>query len=210
MTVIDRLARLAAGARPAGDWLLGTCLLTAGGVEVVGEEAIVAHFRDYPLPLAEAATYRSPSGLALFAGDAALFADLYGDNVGRLWRIGAPPALRLRAVSVAFDPDLDQARGDLGFDPALFPELGDPAARHVADAARALARSSPAYRTRAFVLRAFADADTAVALVARYALTPAGIGFSHAALRRRFAGDADLGGTVVADDGAAGDWVPRL
>jgi len=212
MTVVDRLAQLTAGERPHGDWLLGTCMLAAGGSELVGEEAIVEHFRTDPLPSGDAAVYRSATGLALFAGDAALFADLYGEHVGRLWRIGAVPAVRTRAVAVPFDPDLQQARGDLGFDAALFPDLGTDAARHVAAAALALTRSSPAYRTRCFVLRAFAERDTAVALVARYRLDAppaAGIGFGYAMLRRRFAGETTLGDHAVTD-AAHGDWLPRL
>lgn len=213
MSVADQLIRLATGVRPACDWLLGTCMLATVGVELVGEEAIVAHFRDQPLPLAEAVVYRSPTALALFAGEAALFADLYGENVGRLWRVGAPAAPRPRAVAVPFDPDLQQARGDIGFDPQLFPELDEVAAAHVAAAARELVQTSSAFRTRCFVLRAFVDADTAVALVTRYqhdAPPAESIGFSYAALRRRYAGETDLGGTVVTDAAGGDGWEPRL
>ncbi len=218
MSVADSLKRLARGWRPADDRLLGTCRLAAGGVELVGEEAIVAYFRAHPLALgSDACIVTAAQSLAIFDrdGGAALIADLYDGHIGRLWRIGAPPAPAAPFVAVAFDPDLKQARGDLALEPGDHPELASGWQAPLAAAATALARDwrgdgPPPHRVRAFVLRAWSDDDSAAALLA-LATWGGGavrdIGFDYAALR--LGGDGRA--TVVREPPAADPvWSPRL
>lgn len=203
MTLADRLARLAAGERPVGDWLLGSCALTTASGDAYGEEAIVAAFAAAPATLA--AVVDTPRGTALFGTGAALFADVYNGHVARLWRVGGaglPPA---RRVDVAFDPDLAQPRGDVFVDPAA--GLDAAAAERLTAAVLPLVRTADdnVFRRRAFVVRTLAVDARVAALVALYTASPAGIGFRYAAVS--LAGD-DV--TVVADGPLDPSWTPRL
>ena len=188
MSAVETLRMLAAGERPITG-LLHTARLEAFGVEVYGEEAIVESFRRAPFVLSDTATtVCAPGHIAIFDGDTALVADLAGESVARLWRLGnGDPVEAERGVSVIFDPDLMQARGDVFVAATDHPELAAEALECVVLAGRAIARDDPgAYRTRAFAVRAFGSADDGVALFAVHRLvgeTVRAAGFAMAAVR---------------------------
>ncbi len=213
MRVIDTLAQLRAGARPTSG-LLHSCRLHAFGSEVYGEEAIVERFRTLPYVPADPVTVAAPGHIAMFAGVGAIIADLAGDTILRLWRVGPGPAiLPERGVSVVFDPDLAQARGDVFWSATDHPALAADAAVRVEDIARTIARDDSAYRARAFVLRAFGTAREGAALLAVHRLSEGPVrtaGFVHVAVR--WADDAVM---IVRDSAgeaavAATPWTPRI
>lgn len=178
MSAVDTLRMLAAGGRPESG-LLHTVRLEAFGIEMYGEEAVVESFRGDTLELDDNATVvEVPGHVAIFDNDTALVADLHGSNIARLWRLGGGEHLDAeREISVAFDPDLAQARGDVFFAASDNPQLRTDAADKVRLAGRTIARADDleddhnAYRTRAFAIRAFGSAVEGVALFAVYRLT---------------------------------------
>ena len=88
MSALTALRRITAGERPHGE-LLPPCRLEAFGVEVYGEEAIVQSFRSVPLEISASADVIVAEGhIALFEGEHALFADLHGEDIARIWRLG--------------------------------------------------------------------------------------------------------------------------
>ncbi len=172
MTAIDTLRRLAAGEQPRSG-LLHTTRLEAFGTEHYGEEAIVEAFRLHPQPLTDkAVVVTDPGHLAIFDGSTALVADLHGELIGRIWRLGeGEPCRGEPRISVAFDPDLAQARGDVFAVASDHPALEPTAFDRVLEAGRDIARDDPAaYRTRAFALRAFGSAVDGAALFAVHRL----------------------------------------
>jgi hypothetical protein len=178
MTALDTLQQLAAGKRPVSG-LLHTARLEAMGVEAYGEEAIVESFRRAPMLISDPAkVVIAPGNLAIFDKHQALFADCYGDNISRVWRLGkGDPIESERGVSVVFDVDLAQMRGDVFVAASDHPTLTPDALTAVISAGQALARDDDpsddrgsAYRSRAFVVRAFGTAAEGAALFAVYRL----------------------------------------
>lgn len=209
MSVSDALAMLASGKHP-GDRMLASCRLQWAGTEVFGEEAIVEACRDAPVDLGAAVAVETPIGAALVGDDAALIADLYDGRIGRLWRLGAgePPDAE-RAVAVAFDPDLRQQRGHVYFRAEDHPALPAGAGGAVLAAGQALIDLPGTHRARAFVLRAFADAERAVALFAVHQLSGGVVregGFGHAVALI----DQHGGQQLVRDPRRPREWTPRL
>jgi hypothetical protein len=216
MSAVDTLIALAVGARPDGDDLLGSCRCEWQGEEIYGEEALVEMFRAAPMMLDGAVRIETPMGLALFTDDAALIADLYDGHIGRLWRLSAGDyAIREPAVSVAFDPDLAQARLDVHFAASDHPELPSALHQRVIEAGRRWVRDGgageaiPAHRMRAFVLRAFAAGDRATILFAVHRLGGGMVreaGFDYVAMCFDGPGEPH----VIAAPHAARAWQPRL
>jgi hypothetical protein len=220
MSVLDTLRTLAAGGRPVSG-LLHTVRLEAFGIEVYGEEAVVESFRGDALELDDnAKIVVAPGHIAVFNRETALVADLHGANIARLWRLGG--GLHLdgeREISVVFDPDLTQARGDVFFAASDHPQLSADAADEVRRAGRTIARADDpeddhnAYRTRAFVIRAFGNAVEGVALFAVYRLTGDPVresGFAKVAARWTPAGldiTRDRAGEAAA---SLRPWTPRV
>lgn len=204
MRLADHLERLASGARPDGDWLLGTASLTTAAGDVYGEEAIVAAFRRHPLAL-DGPVVRTPTGIARFGADGALVADIYDGHVARLWRVGGDAGGPERRVDVAFDPDLAQPRGNLIVDAGAV-DLDAAGLARLAAVLTPLIRDTGhgAFRRRGFVIRAFADGPASAALVAVYT-AGASVGFDYLAIAL-----TDDGTTIVADRPAPGPWSPRL
>ncbi len=187
MSALDTLTQLRSGTRPTSG-LLHHCRLHAFGSEVYGEEAIVERFRALPYVPADPVTVAVPGHFAMFAGAGAIIADLSGDNIARMWRVGPGPAILPEpGVSVVFDPDLAQARGNVFFAASDHPALAVDAADRALEAGRAITRDdNKSYRTRAFAVRAFGTAIEGVALFAVYRLTGAPVrtsGFAMAAVR---------------------------
>ncbi len=172
MSAAETLRTLAAGKRPTSG-LLHTARLEAFGAEVYGEEAIVESFRYAPFELSNAAIAVEASGhVAIFDGDTALIADLSGENIARIWRLGAGAAVSGEpGVSVAFDPDLAQARGAVFVAATDHPVLAAEALEWVERTGRAVVCDDPnPYRARAFALRAFGTMEQGAALFAVYRL----------------------------------------
>lgn len=200
-------ALVGGAAHPA---VLGACRLESGGVDVFGSEAVIDAFRRAPLALDGAVLVDSAQGAALFAGGEAVFADLYGAHIGRLWRVGqAGPGTPEPAVGVAFDPDLAQARAAVLFAASDHPGLAADAAARVAAAGRTIIDDPAQFRARAFVVRAFGDARSGAALFAVHALAAQFVRTASLTMAAAcWDGDAvrivrDAASRPVADDGTA-------
>lgn len=220
MSALGTIRMLAAGERPVTG-LLHTARLEAFGIEAYGEEAIVESFRGDTLDLSDAAkVIEAPGHIALFDAEGAVIADTHGDTITRIWRLCA--GLHLEGepqVSVVFDPDLAQVRGDVFFAASDHPALTADAIDTVRLAGRAIARAddpeddASAYRARAFAIRAFGTAAEGVALFAVYRLTGDPVresGFAMAAARWTLDGlqiVRDRSGEAAA---ALRPWTPRI
>ena len=225
LTALNALKGIAAGKRPHGE-LLPPCRLEAFGTEYHGEEAIVQSFRQAPLRVPPSAQVFAAEGhLAVFDNEVALFADLYGDDIARIWRLGpGEPAMSEPAIGVPFDPDLWQSRRDVALRREDHPALSDGGAAAVEQIGQDLARNWDAadgpgdYRVRPFLLRAFSDGDRGAALFAVYRLGPLAqrsAGFSLVAARFQVHGSGPAAYAVTRD--AAGEaavaqapWQPRV
>ncbi len=171
MSARTMLIALARGTRPTSG-LLHSCRFEGFGAESYGEEAIFERFRDADFELPDdPVTFESAGHIVIFAEDRALFADIAEGGIARLWalgddQVGAPEP----GVSVVFDPDMAQARGDVFLATCDHPELDESGAAKVADIGRAIARDDPGYRTRCFAIRAFGSTVRGAALFAVYRL----------------------------------------
>jgi hypothetical protein len=172
MSALANLIALAAGERPRGG-LTQACRLEAFGAEHHGEEQIVSVFRAAPFVVADSARIVQAEGhLAILEKDKALVADVAGDVVVRVWRLDAgAPRAREQSVSVPFDPDLNQARGDLNWCASDHPAADPVILERLAEAGVALARAAEGsadepYRIRTFLIRAFSEGEEGVGLFA--------------------------------------------
>jgi hypothetical protein len=224
MSALDALRAVARGEQPVGE-LLPPCRLEAFGSEFFGEEAVVQSFRAAPLEISDEAIVVAGGGhLAIFDGETALIADVPGENILRIWRLGVgEPIAAEPAMGVPFDADLIQSGADLMMraedHPALLPE----AVAEVEEAGRSLARDwrtvdgSAPYRSRTFLVRAFTRGSNTVALFAIHSLGSAAvrtIGFSYAAALFRADGEKPVTPRIIRDE--AGEaaielrpWKPR-
>jgi len=217
MSAMKTLRRVARGERPAHG-LLHTARLSALGTEFYGEEAIVACFRGAPMALPDAAvSIEAPGHVLLADGAQAIFADLAEGGIARLWRLGeGAPTVPERAVAVAFDPDLSQARGDVLMAASDHPALAADAVDRVVAAGQALvadARPGPTLRVRAFVVRAFGTAGEGAALFAVYRIAGPGphtAGFSSAVAWWTPAGSGCVRDHAGEAAIAMRAWTPRI
>ena len=214
MSILEILAVLARGVQPASG-VLHNCRFEGFGSETYGIEAIVARFRRAPFDiLAAADVVETPRGIAVFDGDRAIFADVFDGGIGRLWLLGpdggdAPEP----GLAVPFDPDLDQAGGDVFLATGDHPDLAPDAAQRVAALGRAIVRDVDGLRTRAFAIRAFGTAAGGAALFTVFRMRPDNrdvAGFTLMAAR--WSGDDDQ---LVRDAGgeamlAGRRWTPRF
>ncbi len=174
--IADMLRSIAAG-NPVPNGLLHSIRLEAFGVEFYGEEAVTDCFRRAPIIFGDATVIVESVGhIGIFDGETALIADVQDGNVTRIWRlctgegrVGEP------AVSVASDPDLAQARGEIFFCASDHPALATDAADALLSAAREAVRGgnrldAQPYRARVFTIRAFGSAAEGAALFAVYRL----------------------------------------
>ena len=225
MSALTALRRIADGERPNGE-LLPPCRLEAFGVEVYGEEAIVQSFRSAPFEISASAEIIAAEGhIAVFEGEHALFADLHGEDIARIWRLGpGEPATGEPAIGVPFDPDLWQSRREVALRREDHPALSKNGATAVEAIGRDLARKWQSgggpgdYRVRPFLLRAFSAGERGAALFAVYRLGPLAqrsAGFSLAAASFQVAGGKLSGYTLIPDQ--AGEtavhgavWRPRV
>ncbi len=210
MSAADTLARIARGGRAQG--LLHTCRLTTDAGEAYGIEAVAAHFRAAPLTPLD--TVGDGGTLAGIAADSILFADPYGRDIARIWRVGSagPVAVEPR-IDVAFDPDMAQARGDVFASPTDFPHIDTGTIDRIAATARAAIDSDrlgpPATRRRLFLLRVATANGRCAALFAHHALalgarTDAGFRFAALLL------DGDDARWFADAAPAPRAWTPRV
>jgi hypothetical protein len=177
VTALQTLRALASAA-PSFTGILGACRLESGNVDAFGIEAVTDAFRSAPMADAETAlAIEAPGHLAIFGEHEAIIADLYGDNIGRLWRMGQVDAgVPEPAVSVAFDTDLKQARADVFASAAEHPALSPDAIERVMTLGRTLVHDTSVefatFRARAFALRAFGSQAHGCVLFAVHSLAP--------------------------------------
>ncbi len=171
MSVTEAMTAIAAGQVPKQ--LLLACRLEVGGFDAFGVEAIGDAFRRDPISLSFATISQDTAQFAAIVDDQAVFADLYDGNIGRLWRAGRPaPHSPEPFVSVPFDADLSQARGDVAFAASDHPGLSEDAAGRVHDAGLQIIAFDPAaWRSRVFCSRAFGSAARGGALFALYRMS---------------------------------------
>lgn len=163
---------LAAGNPVPSGTVLQYARAQALGREIYGEEEIVEHFCRHALT-GQARFFGCDQHAVLVWPESALFADLSGNHILRLWRLGPGELLeRERQVSVPFDADMMQARGDVFFEASGHPALNDRDLVRVEQAGRSIAQGwrdtsgIAALRVRAFCIRAFSADQAAVALFA--------------------------------------------
>ena len=213
MSLRGTFAALFDGHRPMHDDLLGNARLEWSGGEAYGEEAILQSFREMPIDSAQGTILQGDTAAAWIGAEAALYVDLYDGRIGRIWRLGpgSPPPAE-PSIAVAFDTDLEQARGTIAFRDADHPELGAWAYDAVVAAGRELLVSDHVpllHRVRGYVVRAFSAGDAAVALYALHRLTaeqPRRAGFGYA-MAKLTAGTDPL---LVVDPWTPPEWTPRL
>lgn len=214
MSAIDHLRTVGRGETPPDDGLLGNARCGWGRGELLGEEAILAAFCTRPFADDDAIAVESARGAALLGRDDALLADVYSGRIGRMWRVGRGIALPPEpAIDISFDPDMHQQRGDVLFRAEDHPELSAAGATWVLEGAQGYVgqlRKGGALRSRAFIMRAFADTKMAAALLAVYTMsneTSRAAAFSYAILTA-----AAQGGTchVVGEESPPRPWNPRF
>lgn len=209
MSAMDALLKLARGERPR-DAILPPCRLTGLGSEAYGEEAIVNHFRQVPFEgLETACAITTARNMALFAGKAALIADLHNGRLQRIWRLGAEaPRPAEPAVGVPFDTDLFQARRDTALRREDHPHLDPQAFDGLCEVGYRLAHGwthadgPSVWRTRPFAIRAFSNGESAAALFAIHRLgsgVARSAGFSFAAALFGFGANAGTEPKIVRD-----------
>ena len=163
-------------ARGSAAGLLNSCRLARGGVETYGAEAIGADYRTSPWRTdGDEDWSEAENHVALVGVSGAIFADVHDGWIGRIWHVepSAPRRCAEPAMPVAFDIDLVQARGDLLLRSEDHPTLTQGAVERVCDLGRSVAGQMPhatAFRTRAFLLRAFGDEARGAALFAVHRL----------------------------------------
>lgn len=212
------LRALAAGERVPGGTVLQNARMSAGSRELYGEEEILAFFASHRLG-SDLRALTVERLAVLYSDREALFAELCGAHVARLWRLGpGEPFEAEPAISVPSDADLMQACGELLLDPSDHPDLAatDVARLEAAGPDIACAwsggESSGLLRARSFCLRAFSAGGKVAGLFSVSIVAGACTrisGFVHAA--------AILDGeTLVIRDSAGWDalqrsvWQPRV
>lgn len=212
MSALDHLRLLAQSKRPDNDGLLGNTRFVWGHDELIGEEAILASFSSAPFDAGDVFSFETSQGAAMIGNDRALIADLYEGRIGRIWRVGGEVALPSKhAIDIAFDADMRQERGDISFRAEDHPELEPDATEALLSASRDLidqSRRSGNLRVRGFVVRAFGNTRSSVALLSLFTLdneVRRSAAFRYAVIGIR-AGDV----LSVCDRSPPREWTPRL
>lgn len=182
------LSDILIGGHGAARAVLHNCRFEGAGSSAYGREAVLELFRAKKTVLQDLQAVRNGRFAAIFglseSGSVALFADLYGEYIARLWYLAAVPLASPRGehVDVPFDPTFGELAPSVGFDAADHPELASDHAPWAAAAAARLLDAGPAEdaisprsgarlsRPRPFVLRAFSEGATAAVLMRMAAL----------------------------------------
>jgi hypothetical protein len=214
MSGLDHLRTLSDGNLPSDDGLLGNARCAWGRGDLVSAESIVAAFVARPFDLeGDLLAVETKESAALIGDDGALFADLYGSRIGRLWRVGdKSPNAAEPAIDIAFDADMRQDRGDVSFRAEDHLSLDPAAAEQLLKASRAYIeqrRRDGRLRVRGFIVRALGDRDRCAALLSLYTLSndnPRVACFSFAAIGIGPSGEV----RTAQDKPDPREWTPRF
>ena len=174
---LQTISEVLAGRPEAAQALLGPCRTWAYGAEAFGGVMACEVFARQPSALSpDTHVVAAETAMAVFDVDPegreqAVFADLYGGAIGRLWRLGdgetdsaAEPALFM-----ASDHVMTQVRTDTAFAASDHPNLDAAAIPALFELTGLVAHTdrdggAPVVEARAFVIRAFSEGDRAAAL----------------------------------------------
>lgn len=216
MSLREEIGRLLRGERAT--CLLHNSRLEGFGGEVFGEEAIRQQFCGNQHELSDGADWLvAERQIAVFDDRGAVFADRMDDRLLRIWRLGPArtPLVPERGVDVAFDADLQQARGDVFARADDHPDLAPGALPQLIEVGIAMlddAASRP-YRARGFLIRAFGQVDDCAGLFAVHALGGGAertSGFSYAGIRLKGARTTIVRDVAGEQAIAAKGWRPHL
>jgi hypothetical protein len=179
MAPADIIRNLLSGRPDVASHLLAACRTQAYGAEAFGGVMACQMFARQPAPLSrEPYVLATDQNLAIFDADAkgqeqAIFADLYDGHVGRLWRLGAgtTDSDAEPALAMAVDVMMSQLRAPVALSAGDHPRLDPAATAPLRQLAAAVATMNPQgdgaiVDGRAFVVRAFTQADRGAALLA--------------------------------------------
>ena len=174
---LQTIGEVLAGQPKAAQALLGPCRTWAYGAEAFGGVMACELFARQPAPLSpDTHVVTAETAMAVFDVDAqgreqAVFADLYGGAIGRLWRLGdgVVDAAAEPALFMASDSVMTQVRTDLAFAASDHPNLNAAAIPALLDLTGRVAHAdrdggAPVVEARAFVIRAFSERERAAAL----------------------------------------------
>lgn len=169
MNAVQALLSLVRGAPGAAAGLLPAVRAEGWGSDAFAPESVIAMFRGDVIDGDEASwdTVVDQNGAALIGANQIVVADLIEERVARLWRIGPGPLQPFeRAITVPFDPDLRQHRGDI----VGASEWGknEPYIRRAGDALQA---ALAAYRLRLFPLRKIGPPERCLILFKAYLMS---------------------------------------
>lgn len=213
MSALDHLSAVGRGDTPADDGLLGNARCGWGRGELIGLESILAAFCANPFAGDGALAVETPQGAALIGEHDAMIADVYDGRAGRMWRVGRGVDFPSEpAIDIAFDPDMRQQRGDVFFRAEDHPDLDAAGSERVLAAARDHVdevRRAGGLRVRAFVVRAFGNAEASAALLAIFTMgneTSRSASYGYAIVGI----GADGNARVVGEHSSPREWSPRF
>jgi hypothetical protein len=175
-STVETLRALVAGEPIDRGRLLHGCIGEAFGTEVFGEHAIRELFARNLSPLSSTPHWIvGERHVAVFDADAkghqqALFVDVYGERIARLWRLGegSADAMAEPRLRVAIDPFLNQRRESVDFAAGDFPTLDPDAAQPMATALAQIVEGPlgphASADRRVIALRAFSAGSLAASL----------------------------------------------
>lgn len=166
MSTCDQLVSLARGEPLEGGPLLPSVRAEGWGSEAFAPEAVAAMFRARSSHCSDWQQFADDRGLAVVGEKEAVIADVVDGRCHRIWRLGpGEPAACDRAISLSFDPDLRQHRGDvIGIE-----EWGDDH-NLIRLAGAAIHRTSTAFRLRLFPIRIIGGQSAQVVLFAAFVM----------------------------------------
>ena len=166
MSICDQLVSLARGEPLEGALLLPSVRAEGWGGGAFAPEAVTAMFRARPSQCSEWQQLADERGAAVVGDREAVIADLVDGRCLRIWRLGSgEPVAGDRAISLSFDPDLRQQRGDV-----IGSEEWGEDRDLVSLAGAAIHRASTAFRLRLFPIRIIGGQSSRLVLFAAYVM----------------------------------------
>ncbi len=161
-----QLVALARGEPVESGFLLPSLRAEGWGSEAFAPEAVTAMFRARPSQCSEWQQLADERGAAVVGEREAVIADLVDGRCHRIWRLGpGEPATCDRAISLSFDPDLRQHRGDV-----IGSEEWGGNRDLVRLAGAAIHRTSTAFRLRLFPIRIIGGQSARLVLFAAFVM----------------------------------------
>lgn len=228
--ISDSLRSVTAAHPGSTHQLQNTCRFEGFGIEILGGKSIADAFRLEPFVIDKKAhVVAQPHTIAVLDANTrgepvCFFADTFGDQIARLWRVGPAPTAAIvsasvPAVSVPFDPRMSQVASCVAFNASDHPELGAAAAMHIDNVVDELCavpdepEQGKSARRTAFVMRAVSHGQTCAVLLQMHELTTGAIRhscFRLAAVFFRFAGQQIVHSVTCVDAAPVPDWTPRV